>query len=382
MLRRAHENVRDPERDLRVGFVSGDLRKHPLAYLIEPIWQAMRGGRNQVIAYSNFGTEDDVSARLRALTDSWVRIERMNDEALADRIRRDSIDILFDLSGHTTHNRLPVFAMKPAPIQVSWLGYPATTGLSAMDYRFVRGADTDGHLIERLFCEKLVRLRFRGFEPEPNAPAVGPLPALTAGHVTFGSFNRPSKISEATTDLWSLVLRAVPNSRLLIAAAGEMRTQDRLRMLFESKGISSERLSFRPRVSLADYLAMHHEVDIALDAFPYTGGTTTNHALWMGVPVLSLVGTTPQQRQASSILVMLGLSEWAARSAEEYVARAVEATSNLGELSQLRERLRPAMAASFQGSTAAVARELDWALRMVWQRWCAGLPPESFTVTS
>jgi predicted O-linked N-acetylglucosamine transferase (SPINDLY family) len=379
---RPHENDRDPERGLRVGFVSGDLRNHAVAYLIEPIWQAMRGGRHQVIAYANMQSEDEVSARLRQLTDAWVRVERLDDAAFAERIRQDRIDILFDLSGHTTDNRLSVFAMKPAPVQVTMIGYPGTTGLSAMDYRAMRRPREAGDDIERFYCEKLVRLQFRGFQPEWDAPEVVPLPALTAGRMTFCSFNRPGKISEPTVDLWARVMRAVPGSRMLIGAAGEERTQERLRAQFEARGIGADRLTFRPKVPLAEYLAMHNEVDVMLDTFPYTGGTTTHHALWMGVPVLTLAGDTPQQRQTATILGAAGMDEWVTRSPEAFVEQARRATSDLEALNRLRQGLRPSMAARFHGTKADLAREMDTALQTMWRRWCAGLPPESFTVSS
>ena len=381
-FQRPHANDRDPERGLRVGFVSGDFRDHAVAYFIEPVWQAMRGGRHQVFAYANMRFEDEVSARLRSLTDSWVRVERLDDEALADRIHHDRIDVLFDLSGHTTDNRLPVFAMKPAPIEVSWIGLPATTGLRAMDYRFLgrpRGVDDDD---QRFFCERVVRLRSSGFAPESNAPAILPLPALSAGHVTFGSFNRPGKIGESCVDLWSRVLRAVPGSKMLIAALDDESTRKRLRGQFEARGIEAERLIFRARVPMADYLAIHNEVDIVLDTFPFTGGTTTGHALWMGVPVLTLWGDMPHQRQGASALGMAGMSEWLAPSPEAYVDRAKAATADLGALNRLRQDLRSRIAAARQDSKTDLARELDIALQTMWRRWCAGLPPETFTVSS
>jgi len=381
-FQRAHANDRDPERGLRVGFVSGDLREHPVAYVIEPVWQAMHGGRHQVFAYANIRAEDEVSDRLRALTDSWLRVERLDDEALAEQIRRDRIDILFDLSGHTTLNRLTVFARKPAPIQVTWIGYPATTGLKSIDYRFARSMQEGLDPTDAFFCEKPVRFRSRGFQPDRSAPDVGRLPALATGRITFGSFNRPSKIGESTVELWSRVLAAVPGSRLLIAAAGEARTQERLRALFEAQGVAAQRLTFRPRMSMAEYLAMHSEVDIALDTFPYTGGTTTNHALWMGVPVLTLVGNAPQQRQAAGALRLLGMSDWAVQSEGAYVEWAKAAATDLEALDRLRQSLRPLMAAKYEDSRSDLSRDMDTALQTMWRRWCAGLPPESFTVSA
>lgn len=375
---RPHDNDRDPERDLRIGFVSADLRDHPVAYLIEPVWQAIKLRRHQVFAYAHLpGGEDAVSARLRGLTDAWVRVEQMRDDALCARIRADRIDILVDLSGHTTYNRLTAFARRPAPIQVSWIGYPATTGLTAIDYRFLRGVDVETN---RLFRERVVRFGGRGFLPEASAPPVGPLPALDERVLTFGSFNRPGKIGEAVIELWCRVLRAVPQSRLLIAAAGEAQVQERMRASFVSHGIAAERLTFRPRMAMPQYLALHNEVDIALDTFPYTGGTTTSHALWMGVPVLTFAGPGLHQQQAASTLVALGLADWVAVTEEAFVRRAALAASHLEQLAELRAGLRERMQRLFGNAAERNARELDAAFRTIWRRWCAGLPAEDLTV--
>lgn len=379
-LQRPHDNDRDPDRVLRVGFVSADLRDHAVAYLIEPVWRSLRNGRYHVTAYANQPREDAVSARLKSLVDEWRRVERLDDEALAQRIRDDRIDILFDLSGHTTRNRLPVFAMKPAPVQVSWMGYPGTTGLASIDYRFVRTLPGGGGPDETLFRERLVRLRQRGFQPAEQAPPVAPLPALARGAVTFGSFNRPSKIGDATIDLWSRVLQAVPGSRMLIAAVDDERTRERLRVRFDANGIASDRLEFRPRLPMAEYLELHHEVDIALDTQPYSGSTTTSHALWMGVPVVALAGGAPQQGQGAFILGRVGLTSWCAASADGYVEQAVRAAADLPTLQQLRQELRDRVANAFAGSAAERDAELDTALRTIWRRWCAGLPPIGFTV--
>jgi len=380
-LQRPHENDRDPERSLRVGFVSADLRDHAVAYLIEPVWRAMRGGRHQIYAYANMAAEDAVSQRLRTLTDAWALVERMSDEALAERIRSDRIDILFDLSGHTTGNRLPVFAMKPAPIQVTWFGSPATTGMSAIDYRVLRKFTDGSPGFEKYFCEKVAWIRTRVFQPEGDAPPVTPLPALAAGRVTFASFNKTSKIGEPTVDLWSRVLDAVPGSRMLIGAVGEPRVEERLRAQFAARGIAANRLEFRPKVQMAEYLAMHGEVDVMLDTFPYTGGTTTAHALWMGVPVLSLAGDSPQQNQSTTLLAIYGLSDWVAQSVEAYVEKAKAAAGDLQALARLRQDLRPRIATALEGQMAATTREMDTMLQTMWRRWCDGLPPESFAVS-
>jgi predicted O-linked N-acetylglucosamine transferase (SPINDLY family) len=377
-LQRGHDSERDGRRGLRIGFVSGDLRDHAVANLVEPAWTAMRGGRHKIFAYANIDAEDAVSARLRGLADEWVRVERLDDTTLASRIRADRIDILFDLSGHTTGNRLAVFAMKPAPVQASWLGYPATTGLPAIDYRFVHESDANAGAADAFFTEKLVRLQRRGIRPELSAPAVSRLPALATGQLTFGSFGRPAKISESTIALWCRALRAVPGSRMLIASVDEARTRQRLLASFVAQGIAAERLQFQSRMPLASYLALHQQVDIVLDTMPFAGETTTHHALWMGVPVLTRLGRTLQQNQGGAIVSMLGLSEWAADSDSVFVQRAVSAAADLEGLDTLRQGLRDRMRAAFVDSTDAVRLELDTALQTIWRRWRAGLQPESF----
>lgn len=379
---RAHDNDRDPQRDLRIGFVSADLRDHAVAYLVEPIWRALRRGRDRVIAYANQDSEDDFSARLRALTDDWVRVEQLDDDALEARIRADRIDILFDLSGHTTGNRLPVFARRPAPVQVNWLGYPGTTGLTSIDYRFLRRPDGPDRALDRLFTEKLVRFGNRSFQPEAQAPAVNPLPALARGELTFASFNRPGKISAAAIDLWSRVLHTLPGSRMRIVGVDEERTRQTLAASFQRNGVALERVEFRGRLPMSDYLAMHHEVDIVLDSLPYTGGTTTHHALWMGVPVLTLAGPTMQQSQGAGILGHLGLSDWAPRTEDEYVDKARQASADLEGLDRLRQELRPKIAAAFRDAEQALEVELQTALRTIWRRWCAGEPPAAFDVSA
>jgi protein O-GlcNAc transferase len=377
-LQRPHDTDRDPERALRIGFVSGDLREHAVAYLIEPVWQAMRSGRHEIAAYANQAGEDAVSERLKPLAHAWTRIGGLDDEALAERIRGDRIDILVDLSGHTNGNRLPVFAMKPAPVQASWLGHPDTTGLHAIDYRLVHGAGPELAGVDAFFCEKLVRLRHRGLRLDENAPSVNRLPALGSGRLTFGSFGRPAKIGAATVALWSRVLAVLPDARLLVGSIDGERTRQRLQALFTAHGVAPERLQFRPTVPMATYLELHHEIDIALDTLPFAGETTTHHALWMGVPVLTRLGGTLHQNQGGALLAALGLADWAAASDDAYAARAVAAAARLQDLDALRQGLRASMTRTFVESGADVGRELDAVFQAMWRRWCAGLPAESF----
>ncbi len=379
-LQRAHDNDRDPERDLRIGFLSGDLMDHPVANLIEPIWRAMKGGRCRIHAYSNRSSADAVARRLRELADEWVEVERMSDEALCERIRADRIDILVDLSGHSARHRLTVFARKPAPVQVSWIGYPGTTGMAAIDYRFARGLRAEDRLDE-LTREKIVGFRHRGgFQPAPDAPEVNRLPALASGRVTFASFSRPSKLGDGVLALWSRVLQAVPGSTLLVAAAGDSALQERLSAAFGAQGIGPERLAFRPRLPLPEYLALHHEVDVVLDTFPYSGGTTGYHALWMGVPLLTLAGGTMRQNQSARILDAMGLSDWIVDSADAYVARARAAADDLPALDRLRSGLRERMQRHLEDTLEASRPQLEEAFRTIWKRWCAGLEPAAFTV--
>jgi protein O-GlcNAc transferase len=379
-LPRRHDNDRDPERELRIGFVSGDLLDHPVANFIDPLWRAMKGGRFRIHAYSNRFSDDPVAARLRALADEWVQVERMSDEELCERIRADRIDILVDLSGHSARHRLPVFARKPAPLQVSWIGYPGTTGLAAMDYRFARALNS-GDPLDELFREKLIYFRSRSFRPEAGAPDVNPLPALSTGALTFASFSRPSKIGEAVISLWSQVLLAVPDSTLLIAGMSDAGLEDRFRAAFGARGIAPERLSFRPRLPLLQYLALHHEVDVVLDTFPYSGGTTAYHALWMGVPLLTLAGLTLQQNQSSLIMKAVGLSDWIVESPDAYVARARAAAADLPALARLRSGLRERARVHFEGSLDESRAGIDAAFRSIWRRWCAGQEPASITLS-
>jgi predicted O-linked N-acetylglucosamine transferase (SPINDLY family) len=375
-----HVNERNGDRRLRLGFVSGDLRDHPVARYIEPVWQALDRTSLEIVAYAASRSEDQVSQRLRALADVWVNVSAMPDEALAARIRADRIDILCDLSGHTLDNRLSVFARKPAPVQVTLIGYPNTTGLMAMDYRLVSHGSCAPGRLDSLFTEKLVYVPCTSrFIPVENAPPVNGLPARERGHVTFGSFNRTGKQNPRVIEVWSRVLQAVPGSRLLIGAVPDDGQRRDLTVAFARHGIDASRLEFHPRVGLYEYLALHHRVDIILDTWPYTGGTTTNHALWMGVPTLTLAGPSLPQVQGAGILRRAGLAEWVAGSEEDFVARAVRLTADTRELAALRAGLRDRLreqAADRQASLRLVGE----ALRIMWRRWCAGLPPESFEV--
>jgi predicted O-linked N-acetylglucosamine transferase (SPINDLY family) len=379
-----HRNVPDPDRRLQVGLVSGDLRNHAVATFLEPVLAHLCHDENlELHAYSNCTLEDNVTARLRGYVKHWNAVANLADAALAQKIIDDGIDILIDLSGHTGMNRLRTFARKPAPIQASWIGYPGTTGLSAMDYYLADKYWLPPGRFETQFTEKLVHLPANvPFQPHPAAPAVNPLPALATGAVTFGSFNRLGKINAATIRAWSELLRAVPESTLLVGGLPMVGPRGPLLEQFASHGIAPERLKLHPRGNMDAYLALHHQVDICLDTFPYTGGTTTNHALWMGVPTLTIAGQTPAARQGAAALGLAGLEDFIAVDRAEFIEKGVHWTTQLAALADVRAGLRRRCSRSLPHQPAVIVAGLERALRHMWKRWCAGLPPASFHSTA
>ncbi|MBX9958607.1 MAG: tetratricopeptide repeat protein [Burkholderiaceae bacterium] len=369
-------NPPDPARPLRVGLVSGDLGHHPVGFFLEGVLSELTtraGDRLAFFAYSHRLEEDATSQRLRACCQGWLKTLGLSDEALARRIRDDRIDILIDLAGHTSGNRLAMFAWKPAPVQVSWLGYFATTGVAAMDY-FLADPWTLPPEQEPFFTEQVWRLPETRlcFTPPDSQAQVNVLPALARGYVTFGCFNNLSKMNDAVVRLWAQVLQAVPNSRLLLKyrqladASVRQRTAER----FALHGISAQRLVFEGHSSRSDYLAAYHQVDIALDPFPFPGGTTTVEALWMGVPVLTLQGDRFLARQGVGLLMNAGLPEWVAADAQGYVRRASAHASDLPALAALRSRLRQQVLASPIYDAPRFAQHFETALRSIWQLWC------------
>ena len=378
-----HANSLDPERPLRIGFVSGDLRDHAVAYFIEPALVYLSSRPELTLhAYYNHNIDDSTTRRLREYFAQWSPISYLSDAALAEKIRADNIDILIDLSGHTAGNRLLTFARKPAPVQASWMGYPGTTGLQGMDYYLTDRVFLPQAQFASQFTEEFVYLpAYASFLPAKDAPAVNALPALSNGHVTFGSFNRRSKINPSVIALWSQLLRALPDSRMLLAAMPEGGKYDTLIDRFAQEGIARERLSFHANCGMDAYLELHHQVDICLDTFPYNGGTMTLHALWMGVPTLTLVGSTAAGRAGASILDHAGLETFVANDAAEFVRKGMSWGGNLAALSDIRTGLRVRFAQSAMGQPELVAEAMQRALRIMWQRWCAGLPAASFEVT-
>lgn len=378
----AHGHQRAAERPLRIGFVSADLRCHPVADFLEPVLAHMDGNHGLSLhAYYNEMIEDSTSKRLKGYFSVWNRVAHLADAALCDKIRADGIDILIDLSGHTGKNRLACFARKPAPLQVSWLGYSGTTGLQAMDYYLASEDFLPRDQFDHLFTEKIVHLPAPvPFSPDPHAPDVGALPALTNGHVTFGSFNRPNKIGRAVVALWSDLLRKLPTSRLILVGMNGFRNVQKLLAWFEEEHIAPERLEFVERCSLPEYFAYYRRVDICLDAFPFNGSSTTGDGLWMGVPTLSLMGKTLQSRAGWAWLRHFGLEDFVADDPARFVEIGLDWAQRLPELSRIRMELRARILNTPSCRPESIARALEFALRTMWRRWCAGQAPASFAV--
>ncbi|WP_219064097.1 tetratricopeptide repeat protein [Pseudomonas sp. UMAB-08] len=377
----AHGNNGDPQRRLRVGFVSGDLRNHAVAHFVEPVWARLDPAVLELWVYANSPLEDAITLRLRQLVPHWRKVAALSDDELAAQIRADGIDILIDLSGHTEFNRLLTFARKPAPVQATWIGYPGTTGMSAIDYLICDPFNAPHGLYERYYTERFARLPSTGaFAPAPSAPPVNALPALHNGHITFASFNRISKLGDAVFAAWSRVLCGVPGSHLLLGHVDTDALGQYLIARFAQHGIAPERVRVLPRVSLNEYLALHQQVDIILDTWPYTGGTTTNHALWMGVPVVTLRGPSRAHCQSAAVLGRTGLGDWVADDVESFVRLAVQHATDLDALARLRAGMRARWQASPWRQATTVARGLEVGLRMMWQRWCAELSAEHFEV--
>jgi len=365
-------NVRDPERRLRIGYVSPDFREHSVAHYIEPLLAAHDPAAVEIFAYAQVARPDAITRRLQGLVRNWRFINGVGALPAAQLVRDDGIDILVDLAGHSANNRLAVFALAPAPVQATWLGFPGTTGLSAIRYRLTDAiADPPGS--ESQSNETLVRLPhvFHCWRPPvadlPVARRAGAAPA-------FGSFNNLQKISLPTVALWSEILRRVPAARLVLKSHWLSRPSAvaQTQRAFAAHGIAAERLALSAFIpDVAGHLAAYGDIDIALDPFPYNGTTTTIEALWMGVPVLTLYGQRHAARVGASLLSQIGAPDFIAESTDDYVGKAVALVEDRGELARLREQLRPRLVGSPLCDCAAFARALEDTYRGLWRRWCA-----------
>lgn len=368
-----HANTAEPQRRLKVGYLSPDFRSHACAFFVEPLLAHHDRDAVEVYAYAEVAHPDAVTARLRALTDHWRSTVGLSDEQVAAQIRADGIDILIDLAGHTANSRLLALARKPAPVQATWLGYPATTGLDTMDYRLTDACAEPPGMCEQYYTERLVRLPHSlwCYRPFADMPEVSPLPALRNGHVTFGSFNNFAKVGPRVIDLWARVLLATPGSRLAMITVPAGETQERVKERFAALGVAPERLLLHDRLARAQYLELFSRVDVALDPFPCNGGTTTCDALWMGLPLLTLIGDTFLSRASYSLLSAAGLGAFAAETPAAYLELAARMGADLGALAAVRDGLREHLRASPLIDAAAFARDIEAAYRDMWQRWCA-----------
>jgi predicted O-linked N-acetylglucosamine transferase (SPINDLY family) len=367
---RAHTNNKDPNRTLKIGFVSADLYAHALTYFFEP-WFRQLGQKSglELHAYYTHFFDDETTKQLRGHFAHWHAVHDLTEEQLAQQIRDDAIDILFDLSGHTAHNRLLTFARKPAPIQVSYLGYLGTTGLQAIDY-FLCDQFWIPPALDWQFTEKMAYLPSAlVFQPTPSAPDVNPLPALTNGFVTFGSFNRANKINDSVIALWSMLMNEVPTAKLVLGGVTSG-SHERIMRSFLSNGIDLERIDFLPRSSLETYLAQYHWVDFCLDTFPFGGGATTAHGISMGVPTLSLAGDTPASRLGSTEMHHLGLESFVAYDVDDFLEKGRYWAAQLPTLASIRATMRQRLSGSPLGDEVALGNATEECLRTMWRTWC------------
>ena len=360
------------DRRLRIGYVSSDWRRHAVAVFAEPLLAAHDRARFEIFCYYNLAANDDVTARFMALADHFVPIATVADDDLARRIRADAIDILVDLNGHSPHNRLPLFFLKPAPVQATWLGYLGTTGVPRIDYR-IADVFTDPPGEDALGVEALWRLPQTQwcYRPYDEAPDVSPLPAASAGVVTFVCLNHAAKVSRTALALWARILAAVPASRLLLLGTPYAGQRAGVVEFFAARGVSPARIEQVGQAPVAEYLARYNRADIALDSLPCAGGTTTCDALWMGVPVVTLVGDRPFSRSGASLLRNAGLGELIARTPDEYARAAIDLASDTARLTALRGALRDRLRGSPLLDAAGFARAVEAAFDDIWGRAAA-----------
>ncbi len=365
---RQHANAKTTNRRLRIGYVSPDFRWHAVGRYFVPALQWHNRDDFEIFCYSDVKSPDALTRRMQSWSDVWRNALTANDEQLTEMIRQDQIDILVDLTLHMAGNRMLVFARKPAPVQVTWLGYPGTTGLEAMDYRL-----TDPYLdppgeTDAFYSEKSIRLpnTFWCMDPEAEEfvqPEVNELPALQNGYVTFGCFNNFCKINQPLLELWARVLDAVPKSRMLLLATTGSRREWVSKLL-------GDRVDFVSRESRLNYLKFHSQIDLGLDTLPYNGHTTSIDSLWMGVPVVTLIGKTIAGRAGFSQLSNVGLTELAATTPEQFVKLAANLAADLPGLAELRRTLRDRTRASPLMQGERFAKDIESAYREMWLTYC------------
>lgn len=363
---------RNSDDKIHIGYLSPDFKKHSVSYFIEPILQCHDAGRFEITCYSDTSYPDTVTQRLKALNWQWRDCYGVSDSQLLSLIQADGVQILVDLAGHTSNNRMPLLARKPAAVQVSYIGYPNTTGLKAMDYRITDAAADPPGVTDHWYTEKLIRLpgSFLCYLPPANLPEVSDLPALKNNGITFASFNNRAKITDQVIQTWSAILRLTPGSRLIVKsqALTDINVQQRLTQQFADCGIGAQQLELCGFLPFDQHFELYQRVDLALDTFPYNGTTTTCEALWMGVPVLALEGDHHVSRVGVSLLGGIGLDAFIARSVEDYINKAVCLSEDVNLLSQTRSMLRKMMRDSPLMDAHSLTRSLESAYETMWRR--------------
>lgn len=368
-----HDNVPDPGRKLRIGYISPDFRMHPVGCFVWPLVNDHNSAEFEVFGYGNVAKPDDFTERFANTFHGYRNVFDLEDAALVDRIRKDKIDVLIDLAGHTNHNRLTALAHRPAPIQVSYLGYPGTTGMQQIDYRLT---DKLVNLPEshEFYTEELV------YVPTPFAayhftdlPPVASLPCQRNGYVTFGAFKNNCKINAKVIALWAEIMKANVNSRLILRFTSGHNPNVRTHYMrqFERLGIARDRIEIGGRLAFTNHLRQYDRVDIGLDTFPFNGHTTTCDALWMGVPMISLTGDSFASRLGLCLLKSVGLEFFATASEEEYVAKATALARNPDSLAKIRASMRDRIQSSDLYNSKRLAESVESAYRQMWSRWCA-----------
>lgn len=362
---------RNPERKLRIGYVSPDFRRHAVASFIEPVFRTFDRTNFETICYSDVRYPDAITQRLRGYASGWVETVDLSPPELAGRIAADRIDILVDLAGHTADGRLLAFAQKPAPVQVSYLGYLTTTGLQSMDYRITDSiADPSGDS-DSFYTEKLIRLGcFFCYQPPEDAAAVGPLPMESAGRITFGSLNNPAKFNEKVLDLWARLLAEVGDAKLLLNSNAPGAAERRLIDLLGARGVAPDRIEFVYRQTGPEYFQTYNRIDIALDPFPFSGHTTSCDALWMGVPVVTMAGDRYASRTCASTLTHLGLENLVVADSDGYIKAAAGLAGDRKALADLRASLRQRMLESPLCNDRESTGNLEREYRRIWQEFC------------
>jgi protein O-GlcNAc transferase len=368
---RPHDNSRQPQRRLRIGYVSPDFFLHSVGRFLLQLYDAHDHEQFEIFSYSSVRNPDALTARFQKHSDHWIPTLGMRDDLLADRIRADKIDILLDLTMHMRDHRLFTFARKPAPVQITYLAYCSTTGLEAIDYRLTDPQLDPPGLTDAFYTEKSLRLpqTYWCYHPGIEAPKVNELPALKNNHITFASLNAFCKVTPAAINLWIKLLEKVPNSRLHLHTQTGRHRQHILDQ-FTAQNIAPERITFLSFQSLPHYFAQYDSIDIALDTFPYPGGTTTCDALWMGVPTISLIGSAGYTRSGLSILSNIGLKNLATANEKEYLQTAINLASDLPGLANLRSTLRDRLKSSPLMNAPQFARDVEVCYRTAWKRWC------------